>query len=109
MKVNTILECAILAFIAYGFIRGLIQIFTVRRRGVGAEGVISRVETHDTTDGDGMPMTYYSYYVRFETREGRLVEAALSNPASRLAVGDRVKVKYLAEDPEKVVLMEKLY
>lgn len=106
MKSGMVLECAIIAFVAYGFLRAVIRIITVKRRGVEAVGWISRMEEHITTDGDGVPMTSYGFYVQFETREGRRVEAELSNPSQRLAVGDMVRVKYLPEKPDAVVLVE---
>ena len=102
-----ILSCAIIAFIAYAFLRAIICIAAVKRDGIEAMACVSRVEERSIPDDEGVPTTYRDVYVRFQDRDGRQVEAELSNPDNRLCPGDWVAIKYLPDNPESVVLVKR--
>ena len=102
-----IIQWIILAFIAFGFIRAFYRIMLVKQYGVEAMARVSRIETKDVTDADGVPSTYYDYFVRYRTEDGREMEAALSNPDNRLTLDDWLSIKYLPDSPESVVMVKR--
>ena len=106
IKQDNIVAWIIIAFIAFGFARTFYRIFRVKRDGIEALGCVSRIEERDSTDPDGIPTTYYDYYVRYQTQDGWNLEAELSNPSNRLAFGDMIKIKYLPENPYTVVWVD---
>ena len=96
---------AVIAMIAGGLLVGLFNIARVKRNGIEAEAYVTRLEERESTDSDGGTSVYYDVYVLYTTKEGRRVEAALSNPKNSLRAGDRVTVKYLPEKEDMPVFI----
>ena len=97
---------AVIAIVAGGLLTGLFNIARVKRNGIEAEAYVTRLEEHESTDSDGDMSVYYDVYVLYTTKEGRRVEAALSNPKNRLTPGDRVTIKYLPGKEEQPVFIK---
>ena len=78
----------------------------VKQEGIEADAFVSRVDEDEYTDSDGMTTTTKKYIVRYTTQDGKVVEARLANPRKGLVMGDRVKIKYLAENPKYAVMRD---
>ena len=84
-------------------------VFTIRRNqaiqknGVEADAVVSRIEENENRDNDGHVDFTYTYYVRYQTQEGKTVEAKLGNEPAHLFVGSRLRIKYLPDKPRYVI------
>ena len=89
----------IIGVAVYTFIRNK----KIRKNGVEADAVVSRIEervTHSDEVGTDFRETYY---VTFTTADGKTVEAILDNAPGHTRVGDPVRIKYLPEKPHYVV------
>ena len=98
-------EVLIIAFVAVSFLWTYFKIIRVRMLGVEANAVVTRLEEHETTDADGIPSTFYEAYVRYQTQDGRNVNASLRNPGMFLNVGDWVRIKYIPGQEDDPVLV----
>ena len=84
-------------------------IFTIKRNGaiqqngIEADAVVSRIEESESADNDGSRETTYTYYVRYQTKDGQSVEAKLGNAPSRIYEGMGIRIKYLPEKPKYVL------
>ena len=87
-------------------------IFTVKRytaikkNGVEADAVVSRIKEVENTLDDGTTDTRYTYYVKFTTQDGQFVEAKLGGAPRFTREGDRLRIKYLPEKPKNVILIK---
>ena len=52
---------------------------------------------------DGIRDISYTYYVKYQTQDGKIVEAKLGNAPAHLYVGSTLRVKYLPEKPKYVI------
>ena len=76
----------------------------IRKNGIRTEGIISRIEEHESIDSDGFSEITYEYYVTYRTIEGRTVEAKLGIILqTRHIVGERINIVYMPEKPYYVV------
>lgn len=94
------------AVIIGGVVYSIIHMNKVRKEGIEADAFVSRIDVEESTDSDGMTSTTEKYYVRYTGQDGKLVEARLANPKKGLVMGDRIKVKYLAEKPKYAVMVD---
>ena len=87
-------------------------IFTVKRymaikkNGVEADAVVSRIKEVETRNDDGSYDTSYTYYVKFTTQDGQVVEAKLGGAPRFTREGDQLRIKYLPEKPKNVILVK---
>lgn len=87
-------------------------IFTVKRytaikkNGVEADAVVSRIKEVENQNDDGSYDTTYTYYVKFTTQDGQTVEAKLGSAPRFTREGDRLRIKYLPEKPKNVILVK---
>ena len=100
----TVFAVIFTAFLVYAFR----YIRKVKKNGLDAEAVVTRYETEETTDSDGFSETRTTYFVEYRTAEGETVEGTLANPKRGLAVGRRMKIKYLPEQKKHPVFIEYL-
>lgn len=103
---NWILFGLVAAMIIGGVVYSLIHMNKVKRDGIEADAFVARIDVEESTDSDGMSSTTEKYIVRYTTQDGKLVEARLANPRKGLVMGDRIKVKYLAEKPKYAVMVD---
>lgn len=82
------------------------QVKKVKQEGIEADAFVSRVDEDEYTDSDGMTTTTKKYIVRYTTRDGKQIETQLANPRKGLVMGDRIKVKYMAENPKYAVMVD---
>jgi len=92
----------IVGFVVYSVIRNN----KIRKNGVEADAVVSRIEEQVSTDSEGGIDVVYTYYVTYAAQDGRVVEATLNHAPGRTRVGDRVRIKYLPEKPRYALLMK---
>ncbi len=85
----------IIAVVIYTVIRNN----KIRKNGVEADAVVSRIEEEWTTSSEGGADFSEIYYVTYVNQEGKSVEARLENAPGRTREGDRVRIKYLPEKP----------
>ena len=52
----------------------------------------------------GIPNEYYEAFVRYQTEDGRTVNASLANSDCFLNIGDWVKIKYIPGNEDYPVL-----
>ncbi len=77
----------------------------IRKKGIVTEAVISSVkETPGEEDDDGKRAIHLIYYVVFKAQDGTEVEARLEDEPKGLAVGDTVRIQYLPNKPNYVIL-----
>ena len=92
----------LLGFVIYTVIRNR----KIRKNGVEAEAVVSRIEVEESVSSeDGVDYTY-THYVTYRNLNGETVEAKLSHAPGRTRVGDAVRIKYLPEKPHFAVLVK---
>ena len=78
----------------------------IRKNGVEADAVVSRIEEEQTVSSeDGVDYTY-THYVTYRNPQGETVEAKLDHAPGRIRVGDTVKIKNLPEKPHFAVLVK---
>lgn len=93
--VKYIICAAVVVLILAGFVIGMIRNRKIRRNGIEAQGVISRVEERYESDGESGSYTFI-YYVNYTTREGKTIEARLGKMTqAHFDVGQTIRVKYL--------------
>lgn len=84
-------------------------VFTIKRNqaiqknGVEADAVVSRIEENENRDDDGHRDVTYTYYVQYQTQDGKTVEAKLGNEPAHLFVGSKLRIKYLPDKPKYVI------
>ena len=99
----------ILAAFAIGGIWAFVVSKKVKKQGVEADAVISRIEPHEWNGGTGDIWAHDSvtedYYITYTNQEGQNVEAMLSNPGDHaFKIGDKIKIKYLPKRQDYPVL-----
>ena len=87
------------------FLVVLARIIVVRRDGIEAEAVVTYLDEHDSTTADGDLVTYEEVFVRYRTKEGRLVESSLVNPKGYMRIGEWVTIKYIPGQENHPVLV----
>ena len=101
IEVKIILAAIVVIVIAVAFVITIRRNRQIRRNGIKAEAVVSRIEEHDHADSDGSVTTTYSYYVTYLNEAGETREALLSKVMhSRYCVGDELEIQYLPEKPQ---------
>ena len=101
-----ILFGAVVALIIGYVIYTVIRNRKIRKNGVEADAVVSRIEEEQTVSSeDGVDYTY-THYVTYRNPQGETVEAKLDHAPGRIRVGDTVKIKYLPEKPHFAVLVK---
>ena len=104
---------AIILVVVVLVVVSIISTNKIKKNGVEAEAKISRIVIRNTqtvhedtglVDND----TDETYYVKFKHQNGEEIEALLTNPRIGLREEDMIKIKYLPEKPNKVVMMKAL-
>ena len=94
-----ILTYVIFGVVVVGIVGGIIftimRTNAIKKNGIEANAVVSRIKEQESTDSDGFTDTTYIYFVKFTTQDGQDIEARLSNPPSKIKVGDSLTIKYL--------------
>ena len=105
-----ILTYVIFGVVVVGIVGGIIftimRTNAIKKNGIEANAVVSRIKEQESTDSDGFTDTTYIYYVTFTTQDGQSVEAKLGNPPSKIKVGDSLTIKYLPNKPKLVVAVQ---
>ena len=89
-----------------GIIFTIVRTNAIKKNGIEANAVVSRIKEQENTDSEGFTDTTYIYYVTFTTQDGQSVEAKLGNPPSKIKVGDSLTVKYLPNKPKLVIAVK---
>lgn len=89
-----------------GIIFTIMRTNAIKKNGIEANAVVSRIKEQENTDSEGITDTTYIYYVTFTTQDGQSVEAKLSNPPSKIKVGDSLTIKYLPNKPKLVIAIK---
>ena len=99
-----IFGAVIVAIIVAGVIYSIIFTRKVRKNGIEADAVLTRIEVDTDSDGD-ITTTYYVTYVN---QEGQTVEAKLiTAPPRSVREGAALRVKYLPEKPKYVLPLKR--
>ena len=105
-----ILTYVIFGVVVVGIVGGIIftimRTNAIKKNGIEANAVVSRIKEQENTDSEGITDTTYIYYVTFTTQDGQSVEAKLSNPPSKIKVGDSLTIKYLPNKPKLVIAIK---
>ena len=96
----------VLVAIVGGIIFTVMRTNAIKKNGIEANAVVSRIKEQENTDSEGITDTTYIYYVTFTTQDGQSVEAKLSNPPSKIKVGDSLTIKYLPNKPKLVIAIK---
>ena len=78
----------------------------IKKNGIEANAVVSRIKEQESTDSDGFTDTTYIYFVKFRTQDGQDIEARLSNPSGTIKIGDELRIKYLPNKPKMVIAVK---
>ena len=84
-------------------------VFTIKRNQaiqknvIEVDAVVSRREDNENRDDDGHVEVTYTYYVQYQTQDGKTVEAKLGNEPAHLFVGSKLRIKYLPDKPKYVI------
>lgn len=96
----------ILAAMIVIIILSIMQMNKVKREGIEADAFVFRIDVDESTDSDGMTTTTRKFFVRYTSQDGKVAEARLANPRRGLVMGDRIKIKYLPENPKYAVMVD---
>ncbi len=95
---------AVVAFVAVTLVITIIRNNKIRKNGIEAEAVISRIEESESVDSDGGVDITYKYFVTYKTMDGKTVEARLGKiMQTRYHRGQTLNIMYLPEKPDYVV------
>jgi hypothetical protein len=89
-----------------GIIFTIVRTNAIKKNGIEANAVVSRIKEQENTDSEGFTDTTYIYYVTFTAQDGQSVEAKLGNPPSKIKVGDELRIKYLPNKPKLVIAVK---
>lgn len=78
----------------------------INEKGVEADAVVSRIKENEGEDSDGNRTVEYIYYVKYNNEAGESVEAKIGNPPRFLMEGTQLRVKYLPEKPNYVLIVK---
>lgn len=92
----------IIGVAVYTFIRNN----KIRKNGVEADAVVSRIEEVRSTSSEDGAEYSYNYYVTYTSPQGQSVEARLDSAPGHTRVGDSVRIKYLPEKPKFAILVK---
>lgn len=92
----------IIGVAVYSFIRNN----KIRKNGVEADAVVSRIEESRSTSSEGGADYTEIYYVTYTLPDGQIVEAKLDHAPGYTRVGDPVRIKYLPEKPKYALLVK---
>lgn len=95
---------AVVAIIAIVFT--VKRYMAIKKNGVETDAVVSRIKEVETHNDDGSFDTSYTYYVKFTTQDGQVVEAKLGGAPRFTREGDQLRIKYLPEKPKNVILVK---
>ena len=93
----------IIGFVIYTVIRNR----KIRKNGVEADAIVSRIEENWTTSSEGGADYTDIYCVTFLDQNGQTVEARLNSQPGHTRVGDSVRIKYLPEKPHFAVIVKR--
>ena len=111
-----IVGIVIIVAIGIACVIALYYYLRVKIGGLETDAVVSRIEESEMTDSNDTPSVVRTYYVRYQTQDGRNVESVLSNPTrvsdflknkEALSVGTRIRVKYLPNAESFVIWVGK--
>ena len=94
---------AVVAGIVYNYKRNQ----KINNEGIEADAVVSRVKEIEKQNDDGSYDVEYEYYVKYQTQSGEDVEARLGNPPRFITAGTQLRVKYLPEKPNYVLMVKR--
>jgi hypothetical protein len=97
---------AVAALIVGVGIYSIIRNSKIRKNGVEADAIVSRIEEDWTTSSEGGADYTEVYYVTFLDQNGQTVEARLNSQPGHTRVGDSVRIKYLPEKPHFAVIVK---
>ena len=103
---DTLYYVIIAAVAVIGVVLYVKRYMAIKKNGVEADAVVSRIKEVETQNDDGSYDTSYTYYVKFTTQDGQAVEAKLGNAPRFTREGDKLRVKYLPEKPKNVILVK---
>ena len=89
-----------------GIIFTMMRTNAIKKNGIEANAVVSRIKEQESTDSDGFTDTTYIYFVKFRTQDGQDIEARLSNPSGTIKIGDELRIKYLPNKPKLVIAVK---
>ena len=98
-----ILIAAAVSAVAAGAVFTIKRNNAIQKDGIEADAVVSRMDENESGDGDGHRDVTYVYYVTYRTQDGREVEAKLGNEPAHIAVGSKLRIKYLPDKPKYVI------
>ena len=105
-----ILTYVIFGVVVVGIVGGIIftimRTNAIKKNGIEANAVVSRIKEQESTDSDGFTDTTYIYFVKFRTQDGQDIEARLSNPSGTIKIGDELRIKYLPNKPKMVIAVK---
>ena len=78
----------------------------IKKNGVEADAVVSRIEENETINDDGSTDYSYTYYVRFTAQDGQVIEARLGGAPRFTREGEQVRIKYLPEKPRYAIIIK---
>ena len=92
--------------VVIGIVFMIMRTNAIKKNGIEADAVVSRIKEQENTDSEGNIDTTYIYYVTFTTQDGQNVEAKLGNLSRKIKVGDPLTIKYLPNKPKLVVAVQ---
>lgn len=97
---------AVAALIVGVGIYSIIRNSKIRKNGVEADAIVSRIEEDGTASSEGGADYTDIYCVTFSDQNGQTVEARLNSQPGHTRVGDSVRIKYLPEKPHFAVIVK---
>ena len=97
---------AVAALIVGVGIYSIIRNSKIRKNGVEADAIVSRIEEDGTASSEGGADYTDIYCVAFSDQNGKTVEARLNSRPGHTRVGDSVRIKYLPEKPHFAVIVK---
>lgn len=100
-------------FIVFGVLIIISFIFTLfyqdklKKKGIEAEGIV-KIDVSDSVSTDEFFDKRTYHYVIYINENCEEIEATIANPNKNLTSGDKIKIKYLPNNPKYAYFIEKL-
>ena len=79
----------------------------LKENGIETEGIV-KIETYDVITPDDFFDKNTYYYVIYTNELDKEIKATIANPKKDLTTGDKIKIKYLPNNPKYAYFIEKI-
>ena len=88
--------------IPVSIVYNIVLINKIKKNGFETSGIVSLQIRHTKEQGERIYATFKEYFVIYEDNNGESVYAKIINSKKNLKAGEKIRIKYISNKPEKV-------